>query len=82
GNSTNFGLGFSAVRRLSPLCEQEYLRALKLQSQIIRTMIFWAALLGAIVTIILSPALSLWFFHDTSHALSICTLAPAVTSVH
>ncbi len=77
-NSTNFGLGLSAVRRLSPLCEQGNLRALKLQSQIIRTMIFWAALLGAIVTIILSPALSLWFFHDTSHALSICTLAPAV----
>lgn len=78
GNSTNFGLGFSAVRRLSPLCEQGNLRALKLQSQIIRTMIFWAALLGAIVTIVLSPALSLWLFHDTSHALSICALAPAV----
>jgi O-antigen/teichoic acid export membrane protein len=78
GNSTNFGLGFSAVRRLAPLCEQGNLRALKLQSQIIRTMIFWAALLGAIVTIVLSPALSLWLFHDTSHALSICALAPAV----
>lgn len=78
GNSTNFGLGFSAVHRLSPLCEQGNLRALKLQSQIIRTMIFWAALLGAIVTIVLSPALSLWLFHDTSHALSICALAPAV----
>jgi O-antigen/teichoic acid export membrane protein len=78
GNSTNFGLGFSAVRRLAPLCEQGNLRALKLQSQIIRTMIFWAALLGAIVTIVLSPALSLWLFHDTSYALSICALAPAV----
>ena len=78
GNSTNFGLGFSAVRRLSPLCEQGNTRALLLQARLIRTLIFWTAVLGAVVTLALSPALSLWFFHDTAHALSICALAPAV----
>lgn len=77
-NSTNFGLSFSAVRRISSLCEQGDSRAIQLQICLIRTLIFWAATLGAVITLLLSPLLSKCFFDDYSHVVSVCLIAPAV----
>lgn len=77
-NSTNFGLSFSAVRRISSLCEEGDERAIRIQIRLIRTLIFWAAMFGVAITLLLSPLLSQCFFGDRTHALSICLIAPAV----
>ena len=59
-NSTNFGLAVSGVRRLSVLHEAGDRRAVAHHVRLLRTWIFLAALLGALLTAVLAPLVSLW----------------------
>ena len=59
GNLTNFGLGVSAVKRLSQLrSEGESLKRLHGHIRLIRTWVLLTALFGAAVTLVLSPLVS------------------------
>lgn len=77
-NSTNFGLAVSGVRRLSVLHEAGDRRAVAHHVRLLRTWIFLAALLGALLTAALAPLVSLWMGGDLSHTGSVLLLAPAV----
>lgn len=78
GNTTNFGMGFSAVRRLSELYETGSYRE---QASFVRTIRSWAlltAILGMVVGVGLSPLLSRWVMGNDEHTLAFALLAPAV----
>lgn len=79
-NATNFGLGFSAVRRLSELYD-ERTHVTEEQTECVRTIrtcTLMAALLGAMVCLFLSPWLSRWVMGNAEHTLSFSLLSPMV----
>lgn len=78
GNTTNFGIAFSAIRRLSALHDEGYYHEIAYYIRLIRTWTFLTALFGAVVCIALSPLISLLTTGSYAHALDYCFLAPAV----
>lgn len=77
-DSTSFGLGMSAVRKLSVVYEQGDDAEIKRCISIIR---FWSqltALLGMVVCIVLSPLLSKWVFEWGNHSLHFVLLSVVV----
>ncbi len=79
GNLTNFGLGLSAVKRLSELYAQGRSAVhLRGHVRLIRTWVMLTALLGAVVCLVAAPFIS-WGTHGTmAHTVDYCWLAPAV----
>lgn len=75
-NATSFGIGFSAVRRLSELFERGDRRAVVLEIALIRTWVFLTALLGLAVGLLLSPLLSRMATGSYADTPSFALLAP------
>ena len=79
GNLTNFGLGVSAVKRLSQLrSEGESLKRLHGHIRLIRTWVLLTALFGAAVTLVLSPLVSVLSQGTAALFYRYCWLAPGV----
>lgn len=92
GNATNFGLGLSAVRRLSEVYKAEnesleiagtgnqpqaFPQSMR-QVRLIRTWVLLSAILGVLVTLSLSPIISRLTTGSADYTLSFCLLAPMV----
>lgn len=78
GNTTNFGIGFSGVRRLSALYETGDRRAIGHYVRLVRSWVLLTALLGALVCLACSPLLSYATTGGYGSTLEYCLLAPAV----
>lgn len=78
GNTTNFGIGFSGVRRLSALYETGDRRTIAHYVRLIRSWVLLTALLGALVCLACSPLLSYATTGSYDVTLEYCLLAPAV----
>lgn len=78
GNATNFGIAFSAVRKLSEQNERATQQELAASVQTIRSWILLVALLGALVCALLAHPLSQWLLHSPEYTTSFLCLAPAV----
>lgn len=78
GNTTNFGIAFSAVRHLAELQERGEHKALTLYVKLIRTWTLLTALLGALTCLILSPWLSHLTLGDYHTAKGYALLSPMV----
>ena len=78
GNTTNFGIAFSAVRRLSALYEEGHPHETSFYVRLIRTWIFIAALFGALVCLAFSPLISQLTTGSYDHIFTFSLLAPAV----
>ena len=78
GNTTNFGIAFSAVRHLAELQERGEHKALTLYVKLIRTWTLLTALLGAVTCLILSPWLSHLTLGDYHTAKGYALLSPMV----
>ena len=81
-SSSNFGIPFSSVRRLSELfesgSEEERLHFVK----VTRTWSCWTALVAVLLCLVGAPLLNSWFFgHEDSHTASIMLLAPLVAAM-
>ncbi|MBP5770024.1 MAG: oligosaccharide flippase family protein [Bacteroidaceae bacterium] len=81
-NSTNFGIPFSSVRRMSELFETGSDAAKRHFVCVVRTWACWTALLAALVCSAAAPLLGQWFFEGDSHdVLSIVGLVPMVAAL-
>lgn len=78
GDATNFGIGFSAVRRLSALSARGEREAIALYVRLIRTWTLLTAAFGTLLCLLLSPAISLWTLGDTHTAKGYALLSPVV----
>lgn len=76
--STNFGIGISAVRELSTLHEQGDLRECAHRVRLIRTLTLWLALLGAVACLLAAPLLSRWSVGGSSITRGYWKLVPMV----
>ena len=65
-NMTNFGIGFSAVRRLSELHEQGKEEAIRIYIRLIRSWALVTALFGTLICLLTAPLLSYWTLSDLS----------------
>lgn len=78
GNTTNLGIGFSAVRRLSSLYEEGNRTAMERYVRLIRSWTLLAALLGTLLCLGCAPLLSRLTTGTDAHAASFCLLSLAV----
>ena len=78
GNTTNFGIAFSAVRHLAELQDRGAHRAIQLYVKLIRTWTLLTALLGAMVCLVFSPLLSHLTLGDYHTAKGYALLSPMV----
>ena len=81
GNTTNFGIGFSAVRHLSALYEKNDPREMSHYVRLVRTWTFLTGVFGALVCLAFSPLISLLTTDSYEQTLNYCLLAPAVTFI-
>lgn len=77
-NTTNLGLPFSSIRKISEFYGQGDTVRLHETIFVVRMWTLLTALAGLLCCLALSPLLSLWLFNDTSHATSLCLLSPIV----
>lgn len=77
-NSTNLGIPFSAVRHISELYEQGHTERLLHFIKVIRSWSLVTALLGLSACILLSPLLSLAYFHNMTQWTAFLWLSPVV----
>lgn len=78
GNTTNLGIGFSAVRRLSALYEEGDTRRMGHYVRLIRTWTLLTALLGGAACAVAAPLLSRLTTGGGGHTADYALLAPAV----
>ncbi|MDO5751226.1 MAG: oligosaccharide flippase family protein, partial [Rothia sp. (in: high G+C Gram-positive bacteria)] len=85
GNATNFGLGLSAVKRLSEIrgetdtpAERQVALRLTRRVRLIRTWVFITALLGTLLTLLTAPLLSLMTTGGYAHTTAYALLSPVV----
>ena len=78
GSTTNFGIAFSAVRRLSALYEEDKTNKTEVYVRLIRTWTFITAIFGVLVCISFSPLISQLATGTYDHILTFSLLAPAV----
>jgi O-antigen/teichoic acid export membrane protein len=76
--STNLGLGFSAVKHMSELSEDEDKTAIVDYARTVRTWCFITALFGMLLCCLLSRQISLWSFGNYDYAGEFCVLSPIV----
>ena len=76
--STNFGVPFSGVRRLSALCDSGDASALEREVMVVRVWCLLTAFLGMLVCVALGPFLSQTAFAWGDHSLHFMLLSPAV----
>ncbi len=82
-DSTNFGLGMSAVKELSECYERGDRQAAVHQVNVIRSWSLLTALLGLFVCIVFSPLLNQWMFGDkgTAFHFVLLSLVVAMTAI-
>ena len=78
GNTTNFGIAFSAVRRLSSLYEEGSSHETLFYVRLIRTWVFITAIFGSLVCLAFSPLISQLTTGTYEHIFTFSLLAPAV----
>lgn len=78
GDSTNLGLGMSAVKNISTAYEQQDRAALERSIKVVRSWSLLTALMGILLCIVLSPLLSKWTFGWGNHTLHFALLSPVV----
>lgn len=76
--STNLGLGFSAVKHVSELAECSDRRALQDYVVTVRTWCVLTALLGVLICCAFAQQLSLWSFNSLDYTGEFCALSPIV----
>lgn len=76
--STNLGIGFSAVRHISELSERGDHKAISDYAKTIRTWSLLTALLGTLVCCVLSAQISYWSFESHDYTLEFCLLSPII----
>lgn len=76
--STNLGIGFSAVRHISELSEQGEYKAISDYAKTIRTWSLLTAIFGTIICCILSHQISFWSFENYDYTLEFCLLSPII----
>lgn len=79
GSATNFGVAFSAVQHISRLYDTGNETAISHYVRLVRSWIMLAALLGGLLTALLSPLWSYLMFESFSHTLPFIALAPLVS---
>ena len=78
---SNFGIPLNATREMSELFENGTDENIQHKVKVIRTWVLWAALFATILTILLSPVLSYFFFkHDWNRYLEVIMLCPIFIS--
>lgn len=77
-DSTNLGIGISAVKRLSLLYEQEDEAQLRSEVAVVRSWGFLTALLGVAVMVLLGPFLNAVSFSWGDHTLHYVLLSPVI----
>ena len=81
GNTTNFGIAFSAVKHLSELAERGNRRAIAMYVKLIRSWTLLTALLGFLVCLVFSPMISLQLFGDFHTTKGIILLSPTIPAL-
>lgn len=81
GNTTNFGIAFSAVRRLSELSKRGSRNAVAMYVKLIRSWTLLTALLGFLVCLVFSPLLSLQLFGDFHTTKGLVLLSPTIPAL-
>lgn len=81
GNSTNLGVSFSAVRRISKLHERGQREALARYVCLVRSWTVWTAAAGLLLTLLLSPLLSWLAFGSLAAVKYFLCLAPMVATL-
>ena len=76
--STNLGLGFSAVKHISELSEAGDSKAMSDYVKTVRTWCFITAMLGMALCCLLSRQISYWSFNSYDYTLEFCLLSPIV----
>ena len=78
---SNFGIPLNATREMSELFENGTDENIQHKVKVIRTWVLWAALFATILTILLSPVLSYFFFdHDWNRYWEVIVLCPIFIS--
>lgn len=77
-DSTNFGIGMSAVKNISAEYDSGDFKRIRHSIKLIRSWSLLAALLGMFLCIVLSPLLNKWTFSWGDHTLHFVLLSPVV----
>ena len=81
-NCSNFGLPLNITREASELQSLEDHKKIVHFACVARTWAFWAAIIGALLTLLLSPLLSYYFLHkEAGRYVEVVVLAPIVVSL-
>ena len=81
-STSNMGIHFASVRRLSELFETQDAAAVERLVRVIRTWCFWIAILAVLLCILGAHWLGMWFGKDTEISVwSVILLAPMVTAL-
>ena len=78
GNTTNFGLSFSAIPKISQFYDEGVQRMLRRQVRLIRSLALFAALLGVVTGCLAAPWLSLAFQGSYAYTWAFILLSPAI----
>ena len=76
--STNLGLGFSAVKHISELSETGDSKVVSDYVKTVRTWCFITAMLGMVLCCLLSRQISYWSFNSYEYTLKFCLLSPVI----
>ncbi|MCQ2111224.1 MAG: oligosaccharide flippase family protein [Bacteroidaceae bacterium] len=80
-STTDLGLSFSAVRKISEYVEQDDRASLERSVLTVRSWALLTAVLGMLVCVLLAPLFSLWAFDgDAGYTLSFVLLSPVVAA--
>ena len=77
-NASNLGVSFSSIKHISEIYECGDMSKIKRHIEVVRTWSIWTAMMGMLLTILLSPIISWSAFDDFSHTVSVCMLSPVV----
>lgn len=78
-STSNLGIPFSAVRRMSELFEEGNEQKISDFVCVVRTWSLWTALLGGVLCVVLSPLISYFSFDgEWGYAGRVCLLAPMI----
>ncbi|MBO4642016.1 MAG: oligosaccharide flippase family protein [Bacteroidaceae bacterium] len=78
---SNFGIPLNATREVSELFEEGTDESIQHKVKVIRTWVIWAAFFATILTILVSPVLSYFFFkHEWNHYWEVIALCPIFIS--
>lgn len=81
-SSSNFGIPLNATRLTGELFEEGSEEKIRHTVGVIRTWAFWTAVFAVVVSLLLSPVLSYFFFeHEWNHVLEVFLVCPMVVAL-